>query len=500
MRQGEAKWHLNAQRRLPARRGAHAGWLRLLVWRSCDHDCTCGAHQAAVFAALHFQPTVLTSLAARLPACPRWPCAVPRPAGSAGSVPRNEAGRGAAGRGCLHIPALCASGHARGVCWAWCPKHSGLQKSAASGAMDVACAQLAAAALSAHLGPVAGGSQCSQALVVCQLQTAGACHLAGAPQPCHICLASCLLQAAEQARRLWASMRADGVAPNGMAVSAFLEVLLTEGEIDQALQVCGDKCALHAQLGSSKWRQQLAARVGSWYTCDTLATYGITWLRHQLCTREPQTIPIICPPPLVPALQLLADPHGNGTGTAARGGPRSVGSRFVAPGQTRWHRKARRMLADSGLLDDELEGEGAAAAGTAQAAPPTAEPPAAASEGAAAGLAGGEAAPGGEPIDLPRLYEHFMFAMAHKGQFSGGQDAGGLKWVGFATESGQHYWSRVGRRRGAGCHGQTRLNSRVLRHVAATELLGLHVPGVEPCARGWAQLSAAAGQCHATAS
>lgn len=93
------------------------------------------------------------------------------------------------------------------------------------------------------------------------------------------------------------------------------------------------------------------------------------------------------------------------------------------------------MLADSGLLDDELEGEGTATAGAAQAAPPTAEPPAAAAAGAgaagaAADQAGGEAAPGGEPIDLPRLYEHFMFAMAHKGQFAGGRDASGLNWLG----------------------------------------------------------------------
>lgn len=66
--------------------GSQAAWLRLLVWRYCDHNCACGAYQAAVFAAVHFQPIVLTSPVARPPACPplalcsaaprrqRWPC------------------------------------------------------------------------------------------------------------------------------------------------------------------------------------------------------------------------------------------------------------------------------------------------------------------------------------------------------------------------------------------------------------------------------------------
>lgn len=46
-----------------------------------------------------------------------------------------------------------------------------------------------------------------------------------------------LVQAARTAREVWARMRADGVQPNGMAVAAFLEILLLEGEIDEALQV-----------------------------------------------------------------------------------------------------------------------------------------------------------------------------------------------------------------------------------------------------------------------
>lgn len=33
-------------------------------------------------------------------------------------------------------------------------------------------------------------------------------------------------------------MQADGVQPNGMAVAAFLEILLLEGEVDEALQAC----------------------------------------------------------------------------------------------------------------------------------------------------------------------------------------------------------------------------------------------------------------------
>lgn len=49
----------------------------------------------------------------------------------------------------------------------------------------------------------------------------------------HLCL-----QAAATARELWSSMQGDGVQPNGMAVAAFLEILLLEGEVDEALQVC----------------------------------------------------------------------------------------------------------------------------------------------------------------------------------------------------------------------------------------------------------------------
>lgn len=46
------------------------------------------------------------------------------------------------------------------------------------------------------------------------------------------------LQASATARELWRSMQADGVQPNGMAVAAFLEILLLEGEVDEALQAC----------------------------------------------------------------------------------------------------------------------------------------------------------------------------------------------------------------------------------------------------------------------
>ena len=44
-------------------------------------------------------------------------------------------------------------------------------------------------------------------------------------------------QAAPLARDVWHSMQRDGVQPNGMAIAAFLEILLLEGEIDEALQV-----------------------------------------------------------------------------------------------------------------------------------------------------------------------------------------------------------------------------------------------------------------------
>lgn len=53
-------------------------------------------------------------------------------------------------------------------------------------------------------------------------------------------------QAAPAARELWHGMQADGVQPNGMAVAAFVEILLLEGEIDEALQVpllCCMTCA-----------------------------------------------------------------------------------------------------------------------------------------------------------------------------------------------------------------------------------------------------------------
>ena len=39
------------------------------------------------------------------------------------------------------------------------------------------------------------------------------------------------------ARDVWQGMRQDGISPNGMAVAAFLEILLMEGEVDEALQV-----------------------------------------------------------------------------------------------------------------------------------------------------------------------------------------------------------------------------------------------------------------------
>lgn len=45
------------------------------------------------------------------------------------------------------------------------------------------------------------------------------------------------MQAAASARKLWRSMAEDGVQANGMAVAAYLELLLAEGEIDEALQV-----------------------------------------------------------------------------------------------------------------------------------------------------------------------------------------------------------------------------------------------------------------------
>ncbi|PRW55912.1 hypothetical protein C2E21_5247 [Chlorella sorokiniana] len=179
-------------------------------------------------------------------------------------------------------------------------------------------------------------------------------------------------QAVVDARELWASMRADGVAPSGMAVAAYLDILLTEGEIDQALQLLADSQASRPAVSSRLRVQRGAAQAGR---------------------------------------------------------------RAAAPGRTKWQLKAQRLLEDSGLLEEGQEGEELLAAAAAPAAPPTAGATAAAeaaeaeaaeagAEGAAGAAGAAEAAeaeeapPEGEPIDLPRLYEHFMFAMAHKGQFA----------------------------------------------------------------------------------
>lgn len=82
-------------------------------------------------------------------------------------------------------------------------------------------------------------------------------------------------------------------------------------------------------------------------------------------------------------LQLLAQTQ------PGRGGGAPAGKRK----EVVWQRKARSMLAASGLLEEEEGGQA-------------------------------EAAEEGTAVDLPRLYEHFMFAMAHKGQFAGGRGRG----------------------------------------------------------------------------
>ena len=80
---------------------------------------------------------------------------------------------------------------------------------------------------------------------------------------------------------------------------------------------------------------------------------------------------------------------------------------------TTWQRKGRRLAAAAGFGSEDE-----AAAG------PEAE--AAALEGGEADGAAGAAGTlsrhivlQGDDVDLPRLYEHFIFAMAHKGQYAG---------------------------------------------------------------------------------
>ena len=59
--------------------------------------------------------------------------------------------------------------------------------------------------------------------------------------------------AAEDARRVWGSMRRDGVEPNGFAAAAYLEILLAGGETDEAL-------GLLAEVGSVSVRGPSAGR------------------------------------------------------------------------------------------------------------------------------------------------------------------------------------------------------------------------------------------------
>ncbi|KAL4857841.1 Pentatricopeptide repeat-containing protein [Chlorella vulgaris] len=121
-------------------------------------------------------------------------------------------------------------------------------------------------------------------------------------------------QAAASARKLWRSMAEEGVQANGMAVAAYLELLLAEGEIDEALQALA-----------------------------------------------------------------VAQPGAGDPPSSSRGG------------KTSWQRKTAGFVLAAGL--EEPSGAGAAAGAAAP-------PPALSSA-----------------VDLPRLYEHFMFAAAHKRQF-----------------------------------------------------------------------------------
>lgn len=130
-------------------------------------------------------------------------------------------------------------------------------------------------------------------------------------------------------------------------------------------------------------------------------------------------------------LQLLADPQAYSPAAAAAAGtsdggsvlfPASAtdaaaGSTASAAAKTRWQRKTERHLAEAGLLEEAWAGAEAAAAAPAAAA--EAGPAAAEAAGAAGAAEAAGAEQEAEPIDVPRLYEHFMFAMAHKGQFAG---------------------------------------------------------------------------------
>ena len=122
------------------------------------------------------------------------------------------------------------------------------------------------------------------------------------------------MQAAATARGLWRSMQADGVQPNGMAIAAYLEILLLEGEIDEALQVGGLK----------------------WLSLErTLLAAAAAWCCISLSSPEPHT----------PFPRLAAADAGGGAarqrrparrrkmghadGVAAQGGPPGGGCRPV---------------------------------------------------------------------------------------------------------------------------------------------------------------------------
>lgn len=114
--------------------------------------------------------------------------------------------------------------------------------------------------------------------------------------------------------------------------------------------------------------------------------------------------PKICRPTALlspyPATQILA--------SAQPGSPGSSGER-QGRRQNRWQRKSQRLLEAAGL-EDELEvGPQPPSLLGAPLTEQQVEEEEEGSEGSSTAAA----------VDLPRLYEHFLFAMAHKGQYAG---------------------------------------------------------------------------------
>jgi hypothetical protein len=94
---------------------------------------------------------------------------------------------------------------------------------------------------------------------------------------------------------------------------------------------------------------------------------------------------------------LAAAQHGSG---GRRGAAR-------AGAQTGWQRKGARLVEAAGLSDEQQLGVGNSSSSGGS------------SSNGGSNSSSREYAPATGDVDLPRLYEHFLYAMAHKGQPAG---------------------------------------------------------------------------------